>query len=181
MRILISYVAMQKVVCPVISALPDVEVETSGDGRPVSVVVPEAFTEWLRHCESGQLTCIIKGGRQRYKSSAFGAASFVIAQVWNLECYFLIDQTFQGEKCMTQTFEYATFRSKGISSPLTSYCAKLKVAVSGATLKAHARIDRGSAIAVGNFLLFRSTELRTRMVTASNEKETPAPSTPDLV
>jgi hypothetical protein len=86
MRILISYVAMQKVVCPVISALPDVEVEPSGDGRPVSVVVPEAFTEWLRHCESGQLTCIIKGGRQRYKSSAFGAASFVIAQVWNLYC-----------------------------------------------------------------------------------------------
>ena len=56
MRILISYVAMQKVVCPVISALPDIKVEPSGDGRPVSVVVPEAFTEWLRHCESGQLT-----------------------------------------------------------------------------------------------------------------------------
>ena len=75
---------------------------------------------------------------------------------------------------MTQTFQYETLRSKGILSPLTSYCAKLKVSVSGATLKAHARIDRGGAIGVGNFLLFRSTELRTRMVDASTEKETPA-------
>ena len=72
---------MQRVVCPVISALPDVEADQRGDSRSVSVVVPEAFTEWLRHCESGQLTCIIKGGRQRYKPSAFGAASFVVAQV----------------------------------------------------------------------------------------------------
>ena len=71
----------QKVVCPAVAALPEAPLDGLGDGRPVSSVVPEAFQEWLRHCESGQLTCILRGGRQRYKSTSFGAAAFVIAQV----------------------------------------------------------------------------------------------------
>ena len=64
-------------------ALPDVQLGESCDGRPVSVVVPVVFQDWLRHCESGQLTCIVKGGRQRYKATSFGAAAFVMAQVRN--------------------------------------------------------------------------------------------------
>ena len=67
--------------CPAISALPDLPMDGLGDGMPVSVVLPDVFQEWLRHCESGQLTCIVKGGRQRYKSTSFGAVAFVMAQV----------------------------------------------------------------------------------------------------
>ena len=76
---------------------------------------------------------------------------------------------------MAQMFTYEALRTKGISSPLLTYCAKLNVPVSGATLKTHARIDRGSAIGVGNFLLFRTTELRTRMLDASEATVTPDP------
>ena len=73
-------VMSQKVVCPAILALP---VCTSAETvcRPVSSVAAAKFQEWLRNCESGQLTCIVKGGRQRYRASSFGAAAFVIAQV----------------------------------------------------------------------------------------------------
>ena len=49
---------------------------------------------------------------------------------------------------MVQAFDFETLRSKGILSPLTSYCDKLQLPVSEAVLKAHARIDRGSAIGV---------------------------------
>jgi len=82
---------------------------------------------------------------------------------------------------MSQMFTYEALRKKGISSPLLTYCAKLKVPVSGATLKTHARIDRGSAIGVGNFLLFRTTELRTMMVDASEATPTPDPVAPQVV
>ena len=82
---------------------------------------------------------------------------------------------------MVQTFPYESLRSKGILSPLSTYCAKLKVPVSGATLKSHARIDRGSAIGVGNFLLFRTTELRTRMLDASEAIVAPELGTPQIV
>jgi hypothetical protein len=69
------------VVCPAIVGLPDVELAESCEGRPVSVVVSVVFQDWLRHCESGQLTCVVKGGRQRYKATSFGAVAFVMAQV----------------------------------------------------------------------------------------------------
>ena len=70
---------------------------------------------------------------------------------------------------MLQTFEFETLRSKGIKSPLASYCAKLNVEVNGVVLKSHARIDRGGAIGVGNFLLFRTTEIRTLMTDAARD------------
>ena len=76
---------------------------------------------------------------------------------------------------MVQAFDFEALRSKGILSPLTSYCDKLQLPVSEAVLKAHARIDRGSAIGVGNFLLFRSTELRTSMGVAASSQKPEAP------
>ena len=59
----------QKVVCPAILALPAKTLSDAHDGQPVSAIIPQAYQEWLRHCETDQLTCIVKGGRQRYRQA----------------------------------------------------------------------------------------------------------------
>ena len=62
---------------------------------------------------------------------------------------------------MLQKFRYAELKAKGISSPLKSYCEGSGVSLCDAILKTHARIDRDTNVGVANFLLFRTSEIRT--------------------
>ena len=62
---------------------------------------------------------------------------------------------------MCQQFRYSELQSKGICSPMVTYCEVAGVSVETASLSTHARVDRGMKIGVANFLMFRTSELQT--------------------